>query len=74
MSVNWTSPLVIPGAVAMGLQTLLSRANAFELTADNLARIEELNAESRVILDAETREVASLEPLIGFQWSWGSRG
>jgi len=74
MAVNWNSPVEIPALVAMSLQTLLSKVDAFELTPENLAEVEALNAECNLILDAETWLVAPLGPLVGFQWSWGARG
>ena len=74
MACNWTSPVEIPGMVAMALQTLLSKVDAFELTAENLAAVEAENAKFNLIRDAETLQVAPLAPLVGFQWSWAARG
>jgi hypothetical protein len=74
MACNWTSPVEIPGGVAMALQTLLAKVDAFQLTAENLPAVDALNAEFKLVLDADTRQVAPLEPLVGFEWSWASRG
>lgn len=74
MAVTWSSPIPLPGLVAQAMQILLGKVGAFELTAGNLPEVEALNSEYALIKDIDTGEVASLEPLIGFQWCWASRG
>ncbi len=70
MACTWTSPVTIPGIVAMAMQTLLQKVDSFELTQDNLESVEALNRKFALIKDADTSEIADLAPLIGFRWQW----
>lgn len=77
MAVNYESPISIPGAVAEGIQCILSHMNTFSLTTENFDEFVIKNKDLKLVMwtdtDAGTCEPCTaeqLKPLIGFRWSW----